>query len=145
MYKRQLTAVLSQDYKTKRIFRGVYPMDRLPARRDGAYVVNMDNHDEPGSHWVAVYIHKGAVEYFDSYGRAPTDTRMLRFLGPNFTFNSVVLQRLFTNACGFFCLYFLLKRARGVSANRIVYILSRSDSGFVVKNYVLSMYKSVFC
>ena len=144
MFKRQLEAVLSLDMNTKRLFRGVYAMDQLPTRTNGAYVINMDNHDEPGSHWVAVYVHNGDVEYFDSYGKAPTDSRLLRFLGTNFTYNSVSLQRLFTTVCGYFCLYFLLKRARGVSANHIVNMLARTDSGFVVKEYVLSRYKPIF-
>ena len=144
MYKRQLQAVLSLDAYTKRLFQGVYAMDRLPTRNNGAYVINMDNHDEPGSHWVAVFVDNGAVEYFDSYGRAPTDSRLLHFLGPNFSYNSVALQRLFTTVCGYFCLYFLLKRARGVSSSQIVHMLARTDSGFVVKEYVLSRYKPIF-
>ena len=187
MYKQQISSVLSLDVKTKRQFRGVYAMDRLPCnRRPGLYVINMDNHNEPGSHWVAVYVGSGdsiaavalayrnamvtmvgnemvgnamvgnamagnamagngcRVEYFDSYGRAPSDPRLLHFLGSKYRYNSIVLQRPLSSSCGYYCLYFLLQRARGVSANEIVYTLSRTDSDFVVKNYVLTRYKYVF-
>lgn len=119
-------------------------MDRLPTRQPGAYVINTDNHDEPGSHWVAVYDNGRVVEYFDSYGRAPTDPRLLKFLGMNYSFNSIVLQRLLTNACGFYCVYFLLHRVRGVSANSIVQVLKCSDGDFVVKRYVFSRFKPLF-
>ena len=188
MYKQQISSVLSLDVKTKRQFRGVYAMDRLPCnRRPGLYVINMDNHNEPGSHWVAVYVGSGDsiaavayhgayratrnamadtmvgntmvgntmvgnatvgngchVEYFDSYGRAPSDPRLLHFLGSKYRYNSIVLQRPLSSSCGYYCLYFLLQRARGVSANEIVYTLSRTDSDFVVKHYVLTRYKYVF-
>lgn len=37
-------------------------------------VFNLDNHDEPGSHWVASYadLNKGEIFYYDSYATAPT-------------------------------------------------------------------------
>jgi len=36
-------------------------------------VFNLDNHDQPGSHWVAMFadLEKGYIFYFDSYGTVP--------------------------------------------------------------------------
>ncbi len=36
-------------------------------------VINLDTHDMPGSHWVALYINlkKNAIYYFDSFGKKP--------------------------------------------------------------------------
>lgn len=36
-------------------------------------VFNLDKHNEPGSHWVALYVDmkKGVISYFDSYGNPP--------------------------------------------------------------------------
>ena len=58
MYKNQLTSILQLDAAAKKVFRGVYAIDRLPirAQTSAAYVINMDNHDEPGSHWIAVFV-----------------------------------------------------------------------------------------
>lgn len=119
-------------------------MDRLPVRQRGAYVINMDNHDEPGSHWVAVYIDDADVQYMDSYGLPPLHKECMKFLGSNYSYNNIQLQKQYSNACGFYCMYFVLQRARGFSAQHIVSMLARTDSDFVVKQFFYSRYKPVF-
>jgi hypothetical protein len=44
-------------------------------------VLNLDNHDESGSHWVALYsdLLKNKVYYFDSYGMKP-EKRVVKFM-----------------------------------------------------------------
>ena len=145
MFKRQLEAVLGLDFASKQVFRGVYAMDRLPKRQSpGAYVLNFDDHDEPGSHWVAVYDDGCQVEYMDSYGYPPLDQRCVAFLGAKYEYNSVPLQRMFSKACGYYCLYFILHRARGSSAADVIDVLSRTESDAVVKQFVYSRYKPIF-
>ena len=142
MHRRQIEAILSVNNMTKKTFRGVFPMDRLPAsRQPGGYVINLDDHDEPGSHWVAVYDDGQEVEYMDSYGTPPLDLLCLQFVGPNYAYNTIPLQQRFSNACGFYCVYFLLQRARGFSAEHILKVLKRSDSGYVVKNFLYSRFR----
>ena len=150
MYKRQIATILTLDGQTP--FRGVYPMDRLPKRQPGAYVINMDNHDEPGSHWVAVYDDKKNVEYMDSYGFPPLDQRCLQFVRLNFSYNSLPLQKPLSNACGFYCVYYILQRSRNVSADDIGEFLASlssssgtgSQSDFYVKDFIYSQFKPVF-
>ena len=52
-------------------FAGVFPSDRLPARpvdeRPRGYMVNIDTHDQPGSHWVALWTHDGGCTVMDSF------------------------------------------------------------------------------
>ena len=69
----------------------------------------------PGEHWLAVY----NKEYSDSFGNPPQDKRMVKFLEANVTYNSVSLQQVLTNACGFYCVYYLIERARGYSVDDI--------------------------
>ena len=145
MFSRQIDTILALDNAAKPLYRGTFPMDRLPTERvNGIYIINTDDHDQPGGHWVAVFVTDERVEYFDSYGLPPLDSRCERFLGTNYWFNTYQLQQLYSNACGFYCVYFVLQRARGQEANTILNILSKSDSGFIVKNYLYSRYKSVF-
>ena len=144
MYRKQIETILALDNATRNITHGVYAMDRLPQRKPGAYVINADNHDEPGSHWMAVFCTRDRIEFMDSYGRPPPDARLLQFLGSNYSYNTVPLQKPLSNACGFYCLYFLLHRARGHSATSIIELLRRSDSDYVVKEYVYSRYKPIF-
>ena len=39
------------------------------------FIFNLDEHDQPGSHWVALYanLKEGQVYFFDSYGTRPED------------------------------------------------------------------------
>ena len=52
-------------------FAGVFPSDRLPARpvEEGprGYIVNIDTHDQLGSHWVALWTHDGGCTVMDSF------------------------------------------------------------------------------
>lgn len=144
MFAHQIDTILTLDAATKTLYRGVYSMDKLPHRASGAYVINTDDSDEDGSHWIAVFVKNNTVEYMDSYGLPPLDSRCELFLGKDYYFNTCALQQLYSNACGFYCIYFLLQRARGYSADMIMNMLRQTDSGFVVKRYIYSRYKPVF-
>jgi len=56
-------------------FDGVFSSDHLPTK-PRLFVCNTDPSDASGKHWIAIYVdddgHYG--EYFDSLGRAPSDT-----------------------------------------------------------------------
>lgn len=98
----------------------VYPIDLLPnVKRPGAYVVNTDEHDKPGKHWVAIYVTRRRTEYFDSYGLPPQDKRLVEFMG-DYYYNTRMLQGPFSTFCGHYCIYFLSKRVNGSSANKII-------------------------
>ena len=145
MYKRQIETILRLNSDSKHNFNGVLAMDELPkTRQKGSYVINLDDHDEPGSHWVAVWCDNEKVEYMDPFGLPPLDDRCLLFLGGNVRYNTVKMQLLLSNACGFYCVYFVIKRASGLAANSIIETLRRTDSDYVVKDYVYSRYKPIF-
>ena len=46
---------------------GVYSRDNLTKIKDGAYVINLDEYSDIGTHWVALYVHNDNVTYFDSF------------------------------------------------------------------------------
>ena len=48
-------------------FNGVYSRDNLPEIKDRAYIVNLDEYSDIGTHWVALYVHNDDVTYFDSF------------------------------------------------------------------------------
>ena len=141
MYKRQIEVILNLKPSTRKIFRGVYPIDGLPNREPGAYVINLDKHDEPGSHWVAVFDDGKRVEYFDSYGLPPL---ISSFLGHNAVYSSASLQPLYSNACGFYCVYYIIQRSLGIAMHDILLLLSRVDSHYVVKKMLYSSFSIVF-
>ena len=56
-------------YKNESKFNGVYFRDNLPDKiKDEAYVINLDEHSDIGTHQVALYVNNNVVTYFDSFG-----------------------------------------------------------------------------
>ena len=56
-------------YQNEPKFKGVYSRDNLPDKiKDGAYVINLDEYSDIGTHWVALYVDNNGVTYFDSFG-----------------------------------------------------------------------------
>ena len=54
-------------YKNELRFNGVSSTDNLLKIKDGAYVINLDEYSDIGTHWVALYVNNN-VTYFDSFG-----------------------------------------------------------------------------
>ena len=49
-------------------FNSVYSRDNLPKIRDVAYVINLDEYSDIGTHWIALYVQNNDVTYSDSFG-----------------------------------------------------------------------------
>ena len=54
-------------YQNEPRFNGVYSRDNLPKIKDGAYVINLDEYSDIGTHWVALHVNNNNVTYFDSF------------------------------------------------------------------------------
>ena len=56
-------------YQNQPRFNGVYSRNNLPDKiKDGAYVVNLDEYFDIGTHWIVLYVNNKTVTYFDSFG-----------------------------------------------------------------------------
>ena len=43
-----------------------FSRDNLPNKiKDGAYVINLDEYSDIGTHWVALYVKNNDITYFD--------------------------------------------------------------------------------
>ena len=50
-------------------FNGVYSRDNLPKiTKKGAYVINLHEYENTGTHWIALIVKTNEVIYFDSFG-----------------------------------------------------------------------------
>jgi hypothetical protein len=79
---------------------GVYANDALKAPKRGCgYILNLQNVNEPGSHWTAFY----DGSYFDSYGVPPT-LKIARFTKK---YNTLQYQSFDQESCGFHAVYVL--------------------------------------
>ena len=48
-------------------FNGVYSRNNLSKIKDGAYVVNLDENESIGTHWITLYVNGDKLTYFDSF------------------------------------------------------------------------------
>ena len=55
-------------YQNEPKFNGVYSRDNLTKIKDGAYIINLDEYSDIGTHWVALYVQNNNGTYFDSFG-----------------------------------------------------------------------------
>ena len=55
-------------YQNKPRFTGVYSRDNLLKIKDVAYIINLDEYSDIGTHWVALYVQNNNVTYFYSFG-----------------------------------------------------------------------------
>lgn len=104
-------------------FGGVFSCDTLPKLRNkfNSFIINLDRHTLPGSHWVAVHFKNEKASYFDSYGRPPSKI-ILKFLKANskkIEINKFCFQDFATLTCGYFCLYFLFNMCRNLTLNKL--------------------------
>ena len=55
-------------FKDIKGFNGVFLRNDLPNLKNGAHVINLDHSKNTGAHWVAIFVKKNEVIYFDSFG-----------------------------------------------------------------------------
>ena len=103
-------------------FRGVFMRDELPHRINTLEcgIMNLNTHDQAGSHWVC-YMKRGRTRvYFDSFGQI-TPLEMQKYLKtklefqngtPSIARNTGIIQRPNTNVCGHLCLFVLTSLMR---------------------------------
>ena len=122
----QLARLIRLDYRLRKLFCGIYPRDLLPKRlrkRPAIVIINTDVSTGLGEHWVVVYIGLSSAEYFDSYGLNIQTRDVLSFIQRHcntYVYNDRVIQHIYSQKCGLYCLYYALKKARGVSMMNIL-------------------------
>ena len=95
-------------YQNKPRFNGVYLRDNLPKIKDGAYIINLDEYSDIGTHWVALYVHNNDFTYFDSFGVEHIPKEIKAFINnKNITTNVFRIQAYDSIMWGYFCIGFI--------------------------------------
>ena len=55
-------------YENEPKFNGVYSRNNLSKIKDGAYIINLDEYESIGTHWIALYVNDNNVTYINSFG-----------------------------------------------------------------------------
>ena len=55
-------------YQNEPRFNGIYSRDNLTEIKDGAYIINLDESVNIGTHWIDFYVRNDNVTLFDFFG-----------------------------------------------------------------------------
>ena len=96
-------------YQNEPRFNGVYSRDNLPKIKDGAYVINLDEYSDIGTHWVALYVQNNNVTYFGSFGveHIPKEIKTFIHRSLSITTNIFRIQAYDSIISGYFCIGFI--------------------------------------
>ena len=59
---------IQQYYQNEPKYNGVYSKNNLPKIKDKTYIINLDEYESRGTHWIALYVNAKNAIYFDSFG-----------------------------------------------------------------------------
>ena len=102
-------------YQNEPKFNGVYSINNLPKIKDGVYVINLDEYESIGTHWIALYVNGNnrrasfVAIHFDSLGVEHVPKEIKKFKGnKNVITNIYRIQAYDSIRCGYFLLDLLI-------------------------------------
>ena len=110
-----------------RSLRGIYSRDGLPNKiKKECRIINLDDIQGPGTHWVCYRNLDSVVEYFDPFGLIMPNEALKYFntaspYGKQIVYSIDEIQNRNTVLCGYWCLYYLLERQRGTSILDVIH------------------------
>ena len=76
--------------------------------KNGAYVINLDEYADVGTHWIALYVKDNEVIYFDNFGVEHVSKEIKRFIRHKNTKTNIFrIQADNSIMCGYFCIGFI--------------------------------------
>ena len=76
--------------------------------KDGAYVINLDEYEDVGIHWIALFCNRNEIVYFDSFGVEHIPKEIKRIIrNKNIKTNIFLVQANDSVMCGYFCIGFI--------------------------------------
>ena len=96
-------------YQNEPRFNGVFSGNNLPLKiKDGAYVINLDEYADVGTHWIALFCNRNEIVYFDSFGVEHIPEEIKEFIGnKNIKANIFRVQANDSVMCEYFCIGFI--------------------------------------
>ena len=73
---------IKEYYENEPRFNDVYSRYNLPKTiKTGAYIINLDEYADVGTHWIALYLKNNEVISFDSFGVEHVPKKIKKFIG----------------------------------------------------------------
>ena len=129
-------------YENEPRFNGVYSRDNLPKINDGAYIINLDEYSDIGTHWVALYVQNNNVTYFDSFTveHIPKETKTF-INNKNIKTNIFRIQAYDSIMCEYFCIGFINYMLKGKTLTEYTNLFSPNNfkkNDDIILNYFMS-------
>ena len=116
-------------YENKSRLNSVYSRYNLPNKiKDGAYVINLDEYSDIGTHWIAMYVKNNDITYFNSFGVEHIPKEIKAFIkNRNIEANISRMQPYDSIMCGYFCIGFIDFMFKGKSLTVYTNLFSPND------------------
>ena len=120
---------IQEYYQNEPRFNGVFSRDNLPnSIKNGAYVINLDEYYDIGTHWVALYVNNKTVTYFDSFGVEHIPKEIMKFMACKKIITNIYrIQAHDSIMCGYFCIGFINFMFNGTSLTDYTNLFSPND------------------
>ena len=129
-------------------FRGIYSRDALPPKmlKNEVGIINLDSQIGPGTHWVAYRNGEKHAEYFDSFGLIMPN-EVMNYLGTSGKkkfYSGDEIQERDSVLCGYWDLYYLLERQRGVPMLNVIHNANFDMNDQTVNNrFIIDYFKNI--
>ena len=121
---------ISEYYKNEPRFNGVYSRNNLPNKiKVGAYVINLDEYKNTGTHWVSLFVKTNEVIYFYSFGVEHIPKEINKFINSNKKIEANIfrIQAYDSIMCGYFCIEFINYMLKGKTLLDYTNLFSPND------------------
>ena len=134
---------IQEYYQNEPRFNGVSSRDNLSNKiKNGAYVINIDEYHDIGTHWLALYANNKTVTYFDSFGVEQIPKEIMKFIDSKIVITNIFrIQAYDSIMCGYFCIGFINFMLNGNSLTDFTNLFSPNDfreNGDIILNYFLA-------
>ena len=98
---------IQKQYQNEPRFNGVYYRDNLTKIKDGAYIINLEEYSDIGTHWVALHVNNNDFTYCDSFGVKHIAKEIKAFINNENSKTNIFRKQAFDSImCGYFCIEF---------------------------------------
>ena len=138
---------IQEYYQNDPRFNGVFSRDNLPNNnnnnnnndnnnnnnknnntKNGAYVINLDEYRNIGTHWVTLYVNNKTIIYFDSFGVEHIPKEIMKCIGnKNIITNIFRIQAYDSIMRGYFCIGFINFMFNGINLTDYTSLFSPND------------------
>ena len=128
---------LEKYYDNEPRFNGVYSRNNLPKKvKVEAYVINLNEYADVGTHWIALFCNKSEIIYFHSFGVEHVPEKIKEFVGnKNIIADIFRVQANNSVMRGYFCIKFIDFMLAGKKLTDFTSMLSPYD--FKKNDYVI--------